>query len=104
MEIISMGIAPEDVARFEDSVFDADDAPPITAPLKLVPKVTVLETVTTHDIPTERILDAAKGAELQGCVVVGQTPEGEFYFASSFADGGTALWWLEKAKKALLDI
>ena len=28
MEIINMGIAPEDATRFEDSVFDADDAPP----------------------------------------------------------------------------
>lgn len=32
MEIINVGIAPEDQQRFEDSVFDADDVQPTPAP------------------------------------------------------------------------
>ena len=72
--------------------------------MKLVDKVTVLPVITTLDIPTERILNAAISAELQNCFVVGVDKDGELYFASSMADGGSVLWWMEKAKVALLDI
>lgn len=73
--------------------------------LTLAPKVTILPVLTNHDVPTERVLNAALAhpAPLQGCVVVGVDADGEMYFASSYADGGNALWWLEKAKKALLE-
>lgn len=72
--------------------------------MKIVPKVTVLQTVTTLDIPTERVLQSALDAKLDGCFVVGLDADGELYFASSFADGGSVLWWMEKAKKALLAV
>lgn len=72
--------------------------------MKIVPKVTVLPVVTTLDIPTERVLNGALAADLSGCFVVGIDPAGELYFASSFADGGEVLWWMEKAKIALMEI
>ena len=71
--------------------------------LKLTPKVTVLPVLTPLDVPCERILNAALESTLQKVVLVGVDADGEMYFASSMADGGDALWWLEKAKKALLE-
>ena len=62
--------------------------------MKIVPNVLVLPVVTKHDIPTERVLNAALAAELSGCFVVGVDASGEMYFASSFADGGDVLWWI----------
>lgn len=73
-------------------------------PLTVVPKVTMLPVLTRLDVPCERILNAALESTLQKVVLVGVDADGEMYFASSMADGGDALWWLEKAKKALLDI
>lgn len=72
--------------------------------MKIVSNVTVLKTVTTLDIPTERILNGALEQPLNGCIVIGENADGELYFASSFADGGTVLWWMEKAKLALLGV
>jgi hypothetical protein len=71
--------------------------------VELVPKVTILPVITTLDVPTERILDAAKEAELQSAIVIGVDKDGELYFASSFADGGAVLWWMEVAKKRLME-
>ena len=71
--------------------------------MKLVDNVTVLPVVTTLAIPVERVLQQAMEALPDVVVVIGQK-DGELYFASSEADGGTVLWWLEKAKKALLEI
>lgn len=61
-----------------------------------------LGTVTRLDLPTDRVLDAAKGRCQRGVVVLGWD-EDDFYFASSFADGGTVIWLLELAKKRLLE-
>ena len=72
--------------------------------LKLAPNVTVLPVLTTLDVPTERILNAALKAELQSCVIIGLNAEGELYFASSMADGGAVLWWMEKAKHLLMSV
>jgi hypothetical protein len=36
--------------------------------------------------------------------VIGEDADGALYFASSCADGGEALWWMEKAKRALMEI
>ncbi len=60
--------------------------------------------VTTLDCPAERILDLAAKADLDAAVVVGWTKDGEFYFASSVADGPEVLWLIEIAKKKLLTI
>ncbi|MBR0682756.1 hypothetical protein GXW74_19850 [Roseomonas eburnea] len=63
----------------------------------------VLPVVTRLDVPAERVLSCAMEAGLEKAVVVGWTAEGEFYFASSLADGGEVLWLLEMAKKRLLE-
>ena len=36
-------------------------------------------------------------------VAIGFKNDGEFYFASSLADGGDVLWLMELAKRALMD-
>ena len=59
--------------------------------------------VTLLDIPTERVLRKATDSELKTAVVVGWDADGDFYFASSVADGGDVLWLLELAKKKLLE-
>lgn len=60
--------------------------------------------ITKLDLPPERILSAALERELTEVVVVGFDKEGEYYFSSSVADGGSVIWLLEMAKKKLLEI
>lgn len=72
--------------------------------LTAVPKVAVLPVLTRLDVPCERLLNAALESTLQKVVIVGVDSAGELYFASSMADGGDVLWWMEKAKKALLAV
>lgn len=59
--------------------------------------------ITSLDIPPPRILAKAAGAKLESVVVIGFREDGNFYFASSGADGGYVLWLLELAKKQLLE-
>lgn len=59
---------------------------------------------TKLDIPTDQVLTAAKGHCSDGVVVLGFDDDGELYFASSIADGGTVIWLLEQAKLALLNV
>lgn len=61
-----------------------------------------LNMVTRYDIPAERVLAAAVDAGLQRVVVMGYDADGQEYFASSIADGGTVLWLAERMKLALL--
>lgn len=65
--------------------------------------VVPLGNITRLDLPTERILDGAKGSCTDGVVVMGYNEDGSLYFASSLADGGSVLWLLEMCKMALLD-
>jgi len=65
--------------------------------------IITLRCVTTLDLPTERILTNALDADLERCFVVGRTKEGEFYFASTFSDGGTVIWDMEIAKRLLIN-
>lgn len=67
-------------------------------------EVVVADILTRLDVPAERVLDNAQIARLTSVVVVGYDEEGEEYFASSIADGGSVLWLLERAKKKLLGI
>jgi hypothetical protein len=46
-------------------------------------------------------LDHLKG-KLEGFVLVGYDTDGEEFFSSTYADGGTALWLLERCKTMLL--
>lgn len=58
--------------------------------------------ITSLDLPPDLILDQAKG-KLEGVVILGFLEDGsETYFASSYADGGTVLWLIEKLKLQLL--
>lgn len=59
--------------------------------------------ITKLDVLVERVLQGALDSDLESVVLVGYTKEGEEYFASSIADGGTCLWLLEKLKKRLLE-
>lgn len=60
--------------------------------------------ITKLDMPPDAILDRAKEAGLEGVLVIGYTKDGKEYATSSYADGGTALWLLERTKKKLLDV
>lgn len=72
--------------------------------MKLVDNVTVLPVITTHDLDVARVLQAAIDAKPQYVCVIGQDADGGLYFASSKSDGGEVLWWMEKAKRALMEI
>ena len=74
------------------------------AAMKLVEKVTILPVITTLDMDADRVLNAALDSKMKGCIVIGENEDGELYFASSWADGDAALWWMEKAKLALLGV
>ena len=67
-------------------------------------KVIPLGCVTRLDLPAERVLAMAAEADMQGVVIIGYTSDGEEYFASTYADGGTVMWLLERCKMKLLDI
>lgn len=59
--------------------------------------------ITKLDMPPDYILEAAKG-KLEGVLIIGYTEDGEEYFASSYADGGTVNWLLDRCKHQLLNI
>jgi hypothetical protein len=58
--------------------------------------------ITKLDLPPDRLLEAAVG-KLDGCLILGFDSDGDFYAASSYADGGTVLWLMEQCKKRLLE-
>lgn len=60
--------------------------------------------VTKLNLPTDRVLDEAKGRCSKGVIILGYDDDGEFYFASSIADGGSVIWLMEMAKKRLLEV
>lgn len=60
--------------------------------------------ITCLDLPADRLLEKAIEAELAGVVILGYTKDGEQYMASSYADGGTVIWLMEKCKKMLLEV
>ena len=71
--------------------------------LKAVKKVVYLDLVTSIDLPANRVLEAAID-KLDGVVILGRQTNGEYYFASSIADGGTVLWMWEKLKHKLMEV
>lgn len=64
-------------------------------------EVIELGNITFLDLPPDRVLQNHIG-ELDGVVIIGFDLEGGLVFASSYADGGTVMWLLEKAKQQLL--
>lgn len=67
-------------------------------------EVVELGVVTSLPMPSEKLLRKALEGGVTNVVIIGYDPEGEFWFASSDADGGDVLWLLELAKRKLLDI
>lgn len=65
--------------------------------------VVILNVMSRLDLPPDRILEAAIG-KMDKVVIIGYDKDGEEYFASSIADGGTVLWLMEKMKKKLLEV
>lgn len=72
--------------------------------MKLVEKVTVLPVITKLDLDVERVLQAAIDAKPAYVMVIGENADGGLYFASTKPDGGEALWWMEKAKRVLMEL
>lgn len=72
--------------------------------MKLVENVLVLPVGTTLDIDVTRVLQAAIDAKPAYVLVIGEDSDGKLYFAASKSDGGEALWWMEKAKRALMEV
>jgi hypothetical protein len=66
--------------------------------------VVTFDAPTRLDIPAERVIKSAAELKFDGVVVVGYLENGDFYFASSYADGGDVVWLLELAKKKLLEV
>ncbi len=62
-----------------------------------------LPVITRLDLDPDRVLQEAVG-EVTEVVICGFDKDGNQYFASSVADGGQALWHLERAKWALMKI
>jgi len=65
--------------------------------------VEYLDTVTRFDIEPSRILASALESGMSVAVVIGYDNDGQFYFSSSTADGGNALWLMAIAKRKLLN-
>jgi hypothetical protein len=65
-------------------------------------KVIPFTGVTRYDLDPDIILENLKG-KFEGFVIVGYTPDGDEFFSSTYADGGTALWLLERCKSVLLN-
>ena len=64
-------------------------------------KVIPFTGITRLDLSPDIVLENLKG-KLEGFVLVGYTTDGEEFFSSTYADGGTALWLMERSKTALL--
>lgn len=58
--------------------------------------------ITRLDSDADRTLENLQG-KLSGFIIAGYDLEGNTFFSSTYADGGDALWLIEKFKMALLD-
>lgn len=65
-------------------------------------KVVPIGCITKLDLDPDLILDNNKGV-FEGFVIMGFDKEGREVFASTYADGGTVLWLLERCKKLLIE-
>lgn len=66
-------------------------------------EVVDLNCVTRLPLDPDKILRSAIG-ELDRVVVIGVTKDGDEYFSSSEADGGSIIWDIERAKLRLLRV
>ena len=67
-------------------------------------KVVVGNFITRLDVPVDRVIEGAIKTGLKSVIIIGYDEDGEEYFASSIADGGTVMFLLERAKFKLLNI
>lgn len=58
--------------------------------------------ITTQDTSPDRALEGAADYGLDSVVIVGFKADGDFFFASSQADSGEVLYFLERAKWELM--
>lgn len=65
-------------------------------------KVLDFSGITKHDTDPDRALENLKGKS-GGFVIAGFDKEGNEFFASTYAEGGTALWLLKRCERALLN-
>ena len=70
---------------------------------KPISNVINLDLVTRLNLPANRVLEAAID-KLDRVVIMGYDNDGDFYFASSIADGGEVLWLTEAMKQHLLSM
>jgi hypothetical protein len=64
-------------------------------------KVIPFRGITKLDLDPDMILENKKG-QLEGVVIMGFDHDGKELFASSYADGGTVLWLLERCRIRLM--
>lgn len=64
--------------------------------------VITLPVVTRIDLDPDRTLANLEG-KLKGFVIAGYDTDGNEFFSSTYADGGYALWLMERCKLALLN-
>lgn len=61
-----------------------------------------LNVITTLDLDPDNVLRELDG-KLEGFILAGYDKDGGEFFSSTYADGGTALWLLERCKRVLLE-
>lgn len=59
--------------------------------------------VTRLNLDPDLTLENCKG-KMEGFIIAGHGKDGEYFFSSTYADGGDALWLAEKFKQALLNV
>jgi len=64
-------------------------------------EIVTLPVITRLDLDADRTLENHKG-KIEGFVMVGYDKDGKEFFSSTYADGGKALWLLERLKIQLL--
>ena len=64
--------------------------------------VITLPVVTRLNLNADRTLENLIG-KLEGFILAGYDKEGNEFFSSTYADGGDALWLMERCKMALLN-
>lgn len=57
--------------------------------------------ITCLDLPPDRLLEEALG-KLESVVILGETKDGEEYFAFSLGSAPEILWLMERAKHSLM--
>lgn len=63
--------------------------------------VVSLNIITTQKSRPDGVIEGAAEYGLTDVVILGFDKNGEFYFASSYADTGSVIYFLEKAKHEL---